>query len=53
MGITIEDLLNTPIRIGIAYGLEKVKAIRGAIKGKLINVLITDDKTAKEVLELK
>lgn len=53
MGIGGEELLKIPIRIGIAYGPEKVKAIKGAIKGNFINILITDDVTAKEILGVK
>lgn len=53
MGINTTDLLNIPLRIGIAYGLDKAKAIRGAIKGNFINILITDDLTAEKILELE
>lgn len=41
-----ESYMKIPVRIGIAGGSEKVQAIAGAIKGKLINVLITDIDTA-------
>jgi len=37
--------------IGAAAGLEKVQAIRGALRGRLINVLVTDEQTANAVLE--
>lgn len=40
-----------PLRIGVAGGEEKISAIRGATKGKLINVLITDYDTAKALLQ--
>lgn len=46
------DLLNIPVRIGIAGGLGKVKAILGALRGNYINVLVTDDQTAAEILTL-
>jgi DNA-binding transcriptional regulator LsrR (DeoR family) len=39
-----------PLRIGVAGGREKISAIKGAVKGKLINVLITDYDTAKALL---
>ncbi len=42
---------NIPIRIGIGGGREKISAITGAIKGQLINVLITDYDTAVAVYE--
>jgi DNA-binding transcriptional regulator LsrR (DeoR family) len=51
IGIPFEDLLKIPIRIGVAGGREKIDPIIGALRGKLINVLITDSDTAMEVLE--
>jgi len=47
--IDYESYMKIPVRVGIAGGSEKTQAIVGAIKGKLINVLITDRDTAKEV----
>jgi len=41
-----------PLRIGIAGGSEKISAITGAVRGSLINVLITDHKTAKTLLSM-
>jgi len=37
--------------IGVTGGPDKVESIRAALKGKLINVLITDDNTGKALLE--
>lgn len=42
IGISREDLLKTPFRVGMAIGDYKKEAIIGAIRGDLINVLITD-----------
>lgn len=42
IGISREDLLKTPFRVGMAVGGYKKEAILGAIRGDLINVLITD-----------
>ncbi|WP_461810796.1 sugar-binding transcriptional regulator [Faecalimonas sp.] len=50
ISIALEDYKNIPIRIGVAGGVEKAEAIRGAIIGKYINVLITDEETAKKLL---
>jgi DNA-binding transcriptional regulator LsrR (DeoR family) len=36
--------------IGVAGGAGKVKAIRAALRGGLVNVLVTDDKTAERLL---
>jgi len=47
--IDYDSFMKIPVRVGIAGGSEKTQAIIGAIKGKLINVLITDIDTANEV----
>jgi DNA-binding transcriptional regulator LsrR (DeoR family) len=51
IGLTLEQIRNIPRVIGVAGGEGKVNAIRGAILGKLVNVLVTDDKTATMLLE--
>ena len=51
MNISLNDYLKTRIRIGVAVGFNKVQAIIGALRGKIINVLITDVDTAKLVLK--
>ena len=48
-----KDLSRIPIRIGIAGGVGKTKAILGALRGKYINILVTDNITASEVLRLE
>jgi DNA-binding transcriptional regulator LsrR (DeoR family) len=52
IGITIEDLRQIPMTIGVASGLNKARAIAGALRTQAINVLCTDDKTARAILEL-
>ena len=37
--------------IAVAKGTKKVKAIRGAMRGKLISTLITDEATAESLLQ--
>jgi DNA-binding transcriptional regulator LsrR (DeoR family) len=51
IGITFEQLKCTPRVVGIAGGPEKFQAIRGALRGKLINVLITDSVNAEKLLQ--
>lgn len=54
LAIDFNSFKKIPLRIGIGGGEEKIAAITGAIRGKLINVLITDYDTAKilyQVLE--
>jgi DNA-binding transcriptional regulator LsrR (DeoR family) len=47
--IDYDSYMKIPVRVGIAGGSEKTQAIIGAIKGKLINVLITDLETAHQL----
>lgn len=51
IGITIDDLKKIPVRIGVAGGPGKIDPIIGALRGKLVNILITDAATALEVLK--
>jgi len=51
IGINLDDLKNINEVIGVAGGEEKVSSIVGALKGGFLDVLITDAKTAKLVLE--
>jgi len=50
IGIWLEELRKIKRVIGVAGGVEKTNAILGAINGKLINTLITDTETARELL---
>ncbi|MGD0707376.1 MAG: sugar-binding transcriptional regulator [Anaerolineaceae bacterium] len=52
VGIQHDDLLAIPVRIGIAGGPHKIQSILGALRGNYINVLVTDNVTARQVLEL-
>ncbi len=51
IGIDLESLRSIPIRIGVAGGQNKLEAILGALLGGYINVLITDEITATELLQ--
>jgi DNA-binding transcriptional regulator LsrR (DeoR family) len=51
IGITFEQLKCTQRVVGIAGGSEKFQAILGALRGKLINVLITDSVNAEMLLQ--
>ncbi len=50
VGLELEDIKAIPRRIGVARGLEKVAGIAGALRGGLVNVLVTDEATAVQVL---
>lgn len=50
IGIRLEQLRQVPRAVGIAGGPDKIDAIRGALRGGWINVLITDRFTAEQLL---
>jgi DNA-binding transcriptional regulator LsrR (DeoR family) len=50
IGISPADLLSVPRRIGAAGGGEKVDAIRGAVMGGWVNILITDLEVATDLV---
>jgi DNA-binding transcriptional regulator LsrR (DeoR family) len=52
IGAGLSLLHTAPQVIGIASGQEKSRAILGALRGHHINTLITDDVSARKVLEL-
>ena len=51
MGISLEELKKIDRVVGVTGGPKKFVAIRAALKGKIINVLVTDHLSAKRVLE--
>ncbi|MFI6076387.1 sugar-binding transcriptional regulator [Actinoplanes sp. NPDC051343] len=50
LGISAETLKKVPRRVGVAGGERKWKAIRAALGGGWLNVLITDQATAAELV---
>lgn len=53
IGMELEQLRQVKRSVGIAGGQRKVEAIRGAVRGGLINVLITDLSTAQMLVSPK
>jgi len=51
MGMSLEQLKEVNYCIGIAGGREKWEAIRAALVGKIINILVTDEGTAKYLIK--
>jgi DNA-binding transcriptional regulator LsrR (DeoR family) len=51
IGITLEQLARVERVVGAAGGPQKVEVLRGALRGSLINVLITDHLTARRLLD--
>ncbi len=50
IGISLEQLHHIKRSVGIAGGLRKYSAIRGALLGKWINILITDRTVAEKLI---
>lgn len=51
IGIDLDQLHKIPRVVGVAGGANKVEPIRAALRGKLIDVLITDQITAKALIK--
>jgi DNA-binding transcriptional regulator LsrR (DeoR family) len=51
IGLDLEQIKKIPRVIGAAGGTEKFEVIRAALRGKFINVLVTDDRIAVRLLE--
>ena len=51
IGMELSKLRKVPCSIGIAGGVEKLQAIRGAIQGQYINILITDFQCANALIQ--
>ncbi len=52
VGIELADLRRAALAVGVAGGLEKAQPLLGALRGRYINAVITDDQTASEILRL-
>jgi deoxyribonucleoside regulator len=50
IGITLDEVRGIKHKVGVALGQQKVEAILGALRGRLLDVLITDEKTAESLL---
>jgi DNA-binding transcriptional regulator LsrR (DeoR family) len=51
ISIEARAMMRVPRRIGVAGGMEKLEAIRAAITGGWLNILITDSEVAQNLLE--
>jgi DNA-binding transcriptional regulator LsrR (DeoR family) len=50
IGLSLDELRRVPRSVGVAGTPEKLDALRGALEGRLLNVLITDRFTAERLL---
>lgn len=53
IGLSLADMKAIPLTIAVAAGLPKVAAIVGALRTGAVDVLCTDDETARAVLALE
>ena len=51
VGLTADEIRNIPRVVGIAGGKQKLETVKAALKTKTIDVLITDNKTASELIK--
>jgi lsr operon transcriptional repressor len=52
VSLSLDELRQAPYSVVVSGGLEKVEALRGAMRGKLLNVLVTDFETATALVEI-
>ena len=52
IGLTLDEIRKIPRVVGIAGGPTKLRAIRAALGAGLVNVLVTDQVTAADLLEM-
>jgi len=53
IGLDLQQITQIPRVIGVAGGEGKYEVIRGAVRGRLVDVLITDETTATRLLQEK
>jgi DNA-binding transcriptional regulator LsrR (DeoR family) len=53
IGLDLEQMQRINLVVGVAGGLAKFKAIQAALKGRLVDVLVTDQVTAQQLLAAK
>jgi DNA-binding transcriptional regulator LsrR (DeoR family) len=51
IGISLDQLKQTPRLVGMAGGPDKAEVIRAALLGRLVNVLITDHFSAQQLMD--
>lgn len=51
VAMPLDEIRSNRMTIGVACGLDRVDAILGALRGKLLNVLISDTETVTQVLK--
>jgi deoxyribonucleoside regulator len=49
IGISHDELLRVPVRVGLASGLDKLDAVHALVRGKILDVLIIDTALARKL----
>ena len=52
IGLELQDFTRKDFAVAVAGGPQKVAGIRGALRGRFANVLVTDESTAQQLLEV-
>jgi DNA-binding transcriptional regulator LsrR (DeoR family) len=52
LAVTLDDLARIPTVVGVAFGRTKAPGVLGALRGRLVDVLICDEGLARAVLSL-
>jgi len=50
--ISVEDFIKIKYKLAVACGIHKANAIRGALKGRIVNYLVTDTAIGEKLLDL-
>jgi DNA-binding transcriptional regulator LsrR (DeoR family) len=53
IGLTLDEIGEIPERICVAGGTEKVQAIRSVLRGEYATILVTDEPTARALVDAK
>lgn len=51
IGLTLDQLKEIPLVIGVAGGTAKIKSVLGALRGGYLDVLVTDSNTGEFIIE--
>jgi DNA-binding transcriptional regulator LsrR (DeoR family) len=52
ISISWDELMRVPTLIGVARGIRKAPAILGAVRSGVVDILVTDDDTAQEMIRI-
>lgn len=53
IGLDLQEFARKDFSVAVAGGSHKVAGIRGALRGRFMNVLVTDEATARELLRMQ